>query len=195
MIFRGKFTQSRNSAASADGDGAPVHIEVGYDWMRCDGREGCGALLPITQSSSCPLCGRVNRQDIMPLAQRRLVPGHDAYDHAVTVLRPERAAIPPETGRPHVAAMTAASPSEPIFDLLSDSPGYATTRLPGEANLRSHHIARSAPGPIGSIAPRPLPDPSDRSLRAPSRTHQIDRSAPEPMGPLGTLDERGRRPR
>ncbi len=110
MIIGRGITHSRNSAATADNSGAAVRIEVGQDWMRCDGREGCGALLPITQASCCPLCGRVNRQDIMPLAQRRLVPGHDAYDHAVAVLLPDRAAMTPEIGRSRVAAITAASP-------------------------------------------------------------------------------------
>lgn len=110
MIIGARSTYSRDSASTADRGRAAVRIDVGQDWMRCDGREGCGALLPITQASSCPLCGRINRQDIMPLAQRRLVPGHDAYDHAVAVLLPERAATAPDLDGSPMEAMTAASP-------------------------------------------------------------------------------------
>ncbi|MCM3885768.1 hypothetical protein [Frankia sp. R82] len=63
------------------------HIEVDRDWRRCGSDEGrCGVLLPLNQSV-CPRCGQTNRDDLIPLNIRRLLPTHDAYEHAVAVLR------------------------------------------------------------------------------------------------------------
>ncbi|MCK9896802.1 hypothetical protein [Frankia sp. AgB32] len=63
------------------------HIEVDRDWRRCGAADGgCGVLLPLGQTV-CPRCGRTNREDLLPLNIRRLLPTHDAYEHAVAVLR------------------------------------------------------------------------------------------------------------
>ncbi|MCL9762252.1 hypothetical protein [Frankia sp. AiPa1] len=87
------------------------HIEVDRDWRRCGSEEGgCGVLLPLHQLI-CPRCGQTNRDDLLPLNIRRLLPTHDAYEHAVAVLRgtspdpaaaalrgyaaPEQLALPP----------------------------------------------------------------------------------------------------
>jgi hypothetical protein len=124
MMTFGTIVGRRNSASTAELGNVAVHIEVGHDWTRCDGREGCGALLPITQAS-CPLCGRVNRQDVLPLAQRRLVPGHDAYDHAVSVLLPARGALPPRSGlTAATTAHPATSPREPVTNPALDQPAF-----------------------------------------------------------------------
>ncbi len=63
------------------------HIEVDRDWRRCGSADGgCGVLLPLGQTV-CPRCGQTNREDLLPLNIRRLLPTHDAYEHAVAVLR------------------------------------------------------------------------------------------------------------
>ncbi|WP_041939003.1 MULTISPECIES: hypothetical protein [Frankia] len=85
------------------------HIEVGRDWRRCGAQEGgCGVLLPLNQQT-CPRCGRTNREDLLPLNIRRLLPTHDAYDHAVAVLRGTWAGPQPNLpGRPELTGAPAA---------------------------------------------------------------------------------------
>jgi hypothetical protein len=91
---------------------AALHIDVGQDWRRCGADDGgCGVLLPITQHV-CPRCGRVTREDLIPLDVRRLIPTHDGYELAVSVLRGAwrrtAALTPPRSERAETAAETAA---------------------------------------------------------------------------------------
>lgn len=107
-------------------------IEVGDDWRRCGaGDGGCGVLLPLSQQT-CPRCGRTNREDLAPLNVRRLLPTHDAYEHALAVLRgtppgrdPTAGAAPDET--PPAGAMApadeAAREPAPGVPRSADRPG------------------------------------------------------------------------
>ncbi|SNQ47262.1 conserved hypothetical protein [Frankia canadensis] len=101
-------------------------IEVDGDWRRCGaGEGGCGVLLPLSQLV-CPRCGQTNREDLLPLNIRRLLPTHDAYDHAVAVLRGTwaEAAMPTWTGGPETLAITAGASGE------TEPVGGAPTGLP-----------------------------------------------------------------
>ncbi|EIV93503.1 hypothetical protein FraQA3DRAFT_3202 [Frankia sp. QA3] len=98
------------------------HIEVGRDWRRCGAEEGgCGVLLPLNQQT-CPRCGRTNREDLLPLNIRRLLPTHDAYDHAVAVLRgtwagPNLSSRPELAGAPAAVASGEAPTARPDSEL------------------------------------------------------------------------------
>ncbi len=98
------------------------HIEVGRDWRRCGAEEGgCGVLLPLNQQT-CPRCGRTNREDLLPLNIRRLLPTHDAYDHAVAVLRGTWAGAKPNPpSRPELAGAPAAVTSGEAVPTAADT--------------------------------------------------------------------------
>jgi len=94
-------------------------IEVDGDWRRCGaGEGGCGVLIPLNQVV-CPRCGQTTREDLLPLNIRRLLPTHDAYDHAVSVLRGTwaEAARPALLGEPAVLAITASPPGSQETDI------------------------------------------------------------------------------
>jgi hypothetical protein len=99
---KGHPTNNGHPASGGSLSRAVLHIDVGQDWRRCGADDGgCGVLLPITQHV-CPRCGRVTREDLIPLDVRRLIPTHDGYELAVSVLRgvwrrPD--AIPPKAPR------------------------------------------------------------------------------------------------
>lgn len=78
-------------------------------------------LLPLNQQT-CPRCGRTNREDLLPLNIRRLLPTHDAYDHAVAVLRgtwagPNLSSRPELAGAPAAVASGEAPTARPDSEL------------------------------------------------------------------------------
>jgi hypothetical protein len=78
-------------------------------------------LLPLNQQI-CPRCGRTNREDLLPLNIRRLLPTHDAYDHAVAVLRGTWAGPRPHLpGRPELTGAPAAVTSGEAATAAPDS--------------------------------------------------------------------------
>ncbi|WP_163553197.1 hypothetical protein [Candidatus Frankia alpina] len=78
-------------------------------------------LLPLNQQT-CPRCGRTNREDLLPLNIRRLLPTHDAYDHAVAVLRGTwTGAKPNPPSRPELTGAPAAVADGEIVPTAADT--------------------------------------------------------------------------
>jgi hypothetical protein len=122
--MRNRRGEATNKGRPASGDSlsqSVLHIDVGQDWRRCGADDGgCGVLLPITQHV-CPRCGRVTREDLIPLDVRRLIPTHDGYELAVSVLRGvwRRAdAIPPPRSRRGEAAASETAVAAPMATMV-----------------------------------------------------------------------------